>query len=103
VEFCFELFFNNLFFVSFGPQLQLDIIYQEKLFDDPYSNASAGFSLGTAFGYEHWFGKTKQIAVGVSNAFNFTFYEQMYFDYKLNIYASYRFILEKANEKRGTR
>jgi hypothetical protein len=97
---CFELFQRHTFTIGLGPQLQVAILYQKKLFDDPYTNASVAFSLFADFGYEHWFGKHKLIAVGISNTFDFTFYSNFYVDYKAQLYVINRIPIEYQKVRR---
>jgi len=96
---CFEFFNKNVFTIGFGPQLQLDILYQEKLYDDPYINTTIAFSLYTSIGYEHWFFKTENFAIGINNVFDFTFYNNFYMDYKIYFYTAYKIKLSKKSKK----
>ena len=99
-EVCFEIYNRNVFIVSFGPQLQIDILYQELLFADPETTVSPSFSLTSGVGYEYWFGERKLAGIGVNNIFDFTFYSVMFYDYKLQFYSICRIpIKENLKEK----
>lgn len=87
-EFCFELYKRNIITIGCGPQLQLDILYQELLFDGYRTNTTAAFSLNTSLGYEHWFGKNEIVAIGINNNFNFTFYNEFFIDYRIQLYTT---------------
>ncbi len=97
IETCFEVYFYNVFIIGTGPQLQLDILYQEKIFDNPSISTTASFSIIAFAGYERWFGKKKIIGIGVNNIFDFTFYNNMYFDYKIQFYTIARIPIIKDN------
>ena len=95
VENCLEIFFNHVFIIGAGPQLQLDVLYQKKLFDAPYTGATVAFSIYTNIGYEYWFGKNKVAGMGLNNIVDFTFYNPFYVDYKIELYSAVRFSLDK--------
>jgi hypothetical protein len=99
---CFEVLQRHTFTIGIGPQLQVDLLYQKKLFDDPYTNASVAFSLFADFGYEHWFGKQKLFAIGVINTFDFTLYTNFYVDYKAQFYVINRIPIEYQKVRRTT-
>lgn len=99
VEFCFQLNRRNLIFVTGGPQLHLDIVYQKLLFADPRALTAVAFSVFANTGYEYWFGKNENIAIGVNNIFNFTFYNPFYIDYKIHIYSSVKIIIKNKKDK----
>jgi|GEM_PF-4877642 len=100
-ELCFEIFSRNVFFIGLGTQLQFDILYQERLYEDSILTNSLGFGLFCYTGYEHWFGKNKIVAIGINNIFDFTFYNEIFIDYKIQIYSVVRIpIGSRRNTKR---
>jgi hypothetical protein len=91
IEVCFELYKSNVITIGFGPQLQLDILYQKRLYDDPKTTITSAFSLVCSTGYEHWFGSQRNIAIGVNNVFDLSFYKiNFYADYKIYLYVGYK-------------
>jgi predicted DNA-binding protein YlxM (UPF0122 family) len=86
LDMCFEVMKHHAFILSAGPQLQVDVLYQQPLYDTPLVTSTLAFSLFGGLAYEHWFGEKKLIAVGINNTFDFTFYSTFFMDYKLQLY-----------------
>lgn len=82
----FELYFNHVLNIGAAPQMQINVTYQKKIFDDPETFSTVAMSIMANAGYEYWFTKRKITGIGINNIFNFTFYENMYFDYKIELY-----------------
>jgi hypothetical protein len=79
LDMCFNVMKHHAFVVSAGPQLQVDVLYQERLYDTPSVSSTVAFSLFGGVAYEHWLGTKKMVAVGINNTFDFTFYTKFYF------------------------
>lgn len=79
---------NKLFF-QIAPEIQLDILVQDRLYGSLTDEKSAIFSLSTSIGYEYIF-TDKRLSLGVETRLHTAFYKQTFFSAEPSFYLRYR-------------
>ncbi len=86
---------RNKVMLQVSPELQVDILVQDRLYTDTVVEKSTAFSLSGALGYEYLF-SGKRVSLGAALAFHTAFYTAVLFSLEPSLYVKYRF---KGNKK----
>ena len=98
VDLCAQWYDRHLIYFSLAPQLQFDLLIQDRLYDGPFTGKTSVMGLSLAIGYEYRFENSK-FALGLSNTFDFAFYSNAQIIYRPFVYGVYRFNPIKSGEK----
>ena len=82
--------YRNKIIFQLAPELQLDILIQDRLYGSVVFEESAAFSLSANLGYEYLF-TDKRVSVGFAARFHTAFYENILFSIEPSFYCRYRF------------
>ncbi len=86
---------RNKAMLQVSPELQVDILVQDRLYADTVVEKSAAFSLSGALGYEYLF-SGRRVSLGSTLEFHAAFYTAVLFSLEPSLYVRYRF---KGNKK----
>jgi hypothetical protein len=81
---------RNKIILQIAPELQLDILFQDRLYGSMVCEKSAVFSLSTSIGYEFLF-PDKRFSLGFISRFHTVFYTPILFSVEPSLYYRYRF------------
>lgn len=87
----------NIFF-EFSPAVQLDVLSQVESYKGVSVAGSAAFSLVFGSGFEYWPGKKRQVGIGLKTSFSVTFYQDVWGDFRPQIYVIGRINLNRGGE-----
>ena len=82
--------YRNKIILQMTPELQLDILLQDRLYGSMVDEQSTAFSLSTSIGYEYLFAD-KRFSLGFAVRFHTAFYTQKLFSVEPYFYYRYRF------------
>lgn len=83
-------YYRNKIIFQLAPELQLDILIQDRLYGSVVSKKSAAFSLSANLGYEYLF-TDNRFSVGFVARFHTAFYKNILFSIEPSFYCRYRF------------
>lgn len=81
---------RNKLILQLSPELQFDILHQDRLYGSMVNEKSTAFSLSASIGYEYLF-PDKQFSLGFSSRFHTAFYTKILFSVEPTFYYRYRF------------
>jgi len=82
--------YRNKIIFQIAPELQVDILTQDRLYGSIVTEKSASFSLSTSLGYEYLFTR-QRLSLGISTRFHTAFYNNIFFSIEPSFYCRYRF------------
>ncbi len=82
--------YRNKIVLQIAPELQLDILFQDRLYGSVVGEKSAVFSLSTSIGYEYLF-TDKRLSLGFATRLHTAFYNNILFSIEPSFYCRYRF------------
>ena len=82
--------YRNKIVLQIAPELQLDLLYQDRLYGSVVGEKSAVFSLSTSIGYEYRF-TDKRLSLGFATCLHTAFYNNILFSIEPSFYFKYRF------------
>jgi len=82
--------YRNKVVLQIAPELQLDLLYQDRLYGSLVSEKSTAFTLSTSIGYEYLFTE-KRFSLGFAARFHTAFYKNIFFSIEPSFYYRYRF------------
>ncbi len=82
--------YRNKIILQIVPELQLDILVQDRLYESVVREKSAAFSLSASLGYEYLFTE-KRLSLGFATRLHTAFYENILFSIEPTFYCRYRF------------
>lgn len=82
--------YRNKLVLQIAPELQLDLLYQDRLYGSVVGEKSTVFSLSTSIGYEYLFTE-KRFSLGFAARLHTAFYENLLFSIEPSFYGRYRF------------
>ncbi len=83
-------YYRNKIIFQLAPELQLDILVQERLYGSVVSEKSTAFSLSASIGYEYLF-TDKQLSLGFATRLHTAFYKNILISIEPSFYCRYRF------------
>lgn len=87
-------YYRNKIILQITPELQLDILLQDRLYGSMVGEKSAAFSLSGTLGYEYIF-EGKRYSAGGEVRFHAAFYSSVLFTLEPALYVRYRFTRER--------
>ena len=84
IELCFKIDKKNNISLGFGPVLHLDILKQNRHYDDPLIESTICFGLTSSLSYEYWF-SSRPLAIGFNNIINVNFYNEPLLAYRMEL------------------
>jgi hypothetical protein len=90
IDICAEWKQHNIAFFSIAPMFQIDLLVQDRLYDEIYKEQSAVMGISIAFGYEYLFENNKFV-LGLINRIDAAFYSDLFVSVHPTIYGMYRF------------
>jgi hypothetical protein len=92
IELCLTFYDEKIgIIIGSGVQVQFDFLYQKFKYKNDYYTQSVAASTFASLAFESFPGKSKVVGVGLNNLFDFTFYNNLYVDYKIQVYNIIRF------------
>ncbi|MCK5672514.1 MAG: hypothetical protein KAH95_04015 [Spirochaetales bacterium] len=82
--------YRNKVVLQIAPELQLDLLYQDRLYGSVVGEKSTVFSLSTSIGYEYFFTE-KRLSLGFSTRIHTAFYKNILFSIEPSFYGRYSF------------
>jgi len=82
--------YRNKIIFQIAPELQVDILTQDRLYGSLVTEKSAAFSLSTSIGYEYLFIR-QRLSLGFLTRFHTAFYNNILFSIEPSFYCRYRF------------
>ncbi|MDA3940457.1 MAG: hypothetical protein PF693_14300 [Spirochaetia bacterium] len=82
--------YSNKLIFSMAPELQVDVLIQDRLYGSLVSEKSTALSLCTSIGYEYLF-TNKRFSLGFATRLHTTFYTNILFSIEPSFYCRYRF------------
>lgn len=82
--------YSNKIVFQIAPELQLDILVQDRLYGSMVNEKSTVFSLSTSIGYEYLF-TDKRLSLGFAARFHTAFYKNILISIEPSFYCRYRF------------
>ncbi len=82
--------YSNKIVFQIAPELQLDILVQDRLYGSMVNEKSTIFSLSTSIGYEYLF-TDKRLSLGFAARLHSAFYTDIFFSIEPSFYCRYRF------------
>ncbi len=82
--------YRNKIILQMAPELQLDILLQDRLYGSVVGEKSTVFSLSTSIGYEYFF-TDKRLSLGFATRLHTAFYKDILFSIEPSFYCRYRF------------
>ena len=82
--------YRNKIILQIAPELQLDILMQDRLYGSVVGEKSTVFSLSTTIGCEYLF-TDKRVSVGAATRLHTAFYTNILFSLEPSFYCRYRF------------
>ncbi|MCD6397838.1 MAG: hypothetical protein J7L71_09885 [Spirochaetaceae bacterium] len=82
--------YRNKIIFQIAPELQVDILTQDRLYGSIVTEKSASFSLSTSLGYEYLFTR-QRLSLGFLTRFHTAFYNNIFFSIEPSFYCRYRF------------
>jgi len=82
--------YRNKVVLQIAPELQLDLLYQDRLYGSVVGEKSAVFSLSSSIGYEYLFTE-KLFSLGFAARLHTAFYKNILFSLEPSFYGRYRF------------
>jgi len=90
VSFSALWYYQNKIIFQIAPELQVDILTQDRLYGSLVTEKSAAFSLSTSIGYEYLFTR-QRLSLGFLTRFHTVFYNNILFSIEPSLYCRYRF------------
>jgi hypothetical protein len=82
--------YRNKIILQMAPELQFDILLQDRLYGSVAVEKSSVFSLSTSIGYEYYF-TAKRLSLGFAIRLHRAFYKKTLFSIEPSFYCRYRF------------